>query len=94
VRAILATIADLRKRGEEVLAKREEVAKTQGRVSLRISAWKQTANNARRGVENALDAYAIQHKLPRDYSDDFFPAARVSKKRKTNAQPAGEETPG
>jgi hypothetical protein len=91
VRALLATIDGIRKEGAKVLETREEVAKRQGRVSLRISVWKESANAARRGVENALDAYAIANDLPRDYSDEFFPPARVSKKTKTAKAPAKTE---
>lgn len=82
VLAILATIDGLRKRGIAALTEREEVAKNQGRISLRINEWKASANAARRSIENSLDAYAIGATLPRDYSDDFFPAARTSKRKK------------
>lgn len=91
VRASLAVIDDLCKEGADVLKMREEVAMGQARVSLRISAWKESANAARRSVENALDAYAIAKGLPRDYSDEFFPPARLSKKAKPKKAPKATE---
>ena len=78
---------DIRTEGEGVLKVREEVAGRQARASLRISTWKESANSARRSVENALDAYAIANSLPRDYSDEFFPPGRVSKKPKRPVAP-------
>lgn len=91
VRAILAAIDEVGSEGAGVLKAREEVAARQARVSLRISGWKESANAARRSVENALDAYAIAKGLPRDYSDEFFPAARVSKKPKRAVTPEKAE---
>lgn len=79
---ILATLEALRQHGTAALQGRVEVAKRQGRVVLRTSEWKAAANTARRSIENALDAYAIEAKLARDYSDDFFPIGRKSKKKK------------
>ena len=55
------------------------------RVALRIQPLKEDANGERRSVEAALDAHATEHRLPRDYSDAFFP--RIARAEKEDACP-------
>ncbi|MEP7122855.1 MAG: hypothetical protein ABJE95_18155 [Byssovorax sp.] len=79
--AILKTVAEIEKRGTEALAARVVAYTGVSRVALRIQTWKENANAARRGVEAALETYAVAHGKPRSYADAFFPAtARVKKK--------------
>jgi hypothetical protein len=75
VQAILGEIAAIQDNGKTVLDQRREAAAEVGRVSLRMHTWKESANSARRGIESALEAYAVANELPRTYADDFFPVA-------------------
>ena len=81
VRAILAAVADLHRRGEEALRLREEAFLSLSRIKLEVQDWKESANAARRSIANVLEGHAGKHHLPRGYADGFFPpAARTSKK--------------
>lgn len=80
--AILKEMAEIEKRGAEVLKGREEAYANVSRVALRIQTWREDANAARRSVETALEAWAIQNGKPRSYADAFFPAAPKGKKSK------------
>jgi hypothetical protein len=81
VRAILAVIAALHRRGEEALRVRVEAFLARSRVQLHVQDWKESANAARRSVANVLEGHASKNHLPRGYADGFFPpAARTSKK--------------
>ncbi|MEZ4297498.1 MAG: hypothetical protein R3B70_21230 [Polyangiaceae bacterium] len=85
VKAILKRIEGLRTRGTPALQGREKVAETRGRVSLRISVWKDDANHARRSIYAALEQYAVENRLPRGYADEFFPVGRSTKKASESA---------
>ena len=62
------------------LTAREEAAVAQTRVSLRVQAWRENANGARRSVHTALHEHANRNGLPREYPEAFFPSARAPKK--------------
>lgn len=78
--------------GRAVIAAREDVQKRGSLVTLRVDAWRNDANLARRRVEVALDEYAVKHGLPRDWSAQFFMtaprSARKTAAQRTPAQPA------
>lgn len=82
VAAVLEEIKSLEARGQQALERREKAAISRARASLRIQAWKEEANSARRSVANQLEAHAIAQGLPADYADRFFPAAPARKKKK------------
>lgn len=90
VKVILKRIAGVRIKGDAAIKAREKVAERQGRVSLRISTWKDDANHARRSVESALETFASEQRLPRTYSDEFFPLRRSTKK---DAEAAPSDAP-
>jgi hypothetical protein len=92
VKALLKVIADVEKRGEAALRGREAAYGAASKISLRVQAWKEDANAARRSVENQLDAYAIQSRRPRGYADGFFPAPTRARKN-GKKQPARETAP-
>lgn len=85
VKSILKRMGEIQAKGDTALRGREKVAETQGRVSLRISTWKDDANHARRSVESALESFAAEHRLPRTYADEFFPPTRSGKKNEESA---------
>jgi hypothetical protein len=87
VKAILKRVDALRTKGGAALKEREKVAERQGRVSLRIATWKDDANHARRSVESALEKLAAEQRLPRSYSDEFFPPGRTAKRTVEAAPP-------
>lgn len=89
-KAILKRFDGIHTKGTAALKARERLAETQGRVSLRISTWKDDSNHARRSVESALEKYATDHRLPRTYADEFFPPGRSTKK---DVETAPAETP-
>jgi len=74
VKAVLIEMRAVHARGNEALAQRETAAVAAARVSLRRDTWRDEANRIRRSVENALDTYATEHALGRDFADAFFPA--------------------
>jgi hypothetical protein len=81
VRAILAMIAELSRRGENALGARERAFVAVSRADLHVQDWKDSANAARRSVANVLEAFALKHHLLRGYSAGFFPtSARTLKK--------------
>ncbi len=82
---ILKVVAEIEKRGTEALAARVEAYTGVSRVALRIQTWKENANAARRGVEAALETYAVANGKPRSYADAFFPAPPRAKKKPTPA---------
>lgn len=79
--AILKSMAEIEARGTKALAARVVAYTEVSRVSLRIQTWKENANAARRGVEAALETYAVANGKPRSYADAFFPAAPRAKKK-------------
>ena len=83
--AILKAVAEIEKRGTEALAARVEAYTGVSRGALRIQTWKENANAARRGVEAALETWAVANGKPRGYADAFFPAAPRAKKKATPA---------
>ena len=81
VKAILKEVNAIQVRGQAALEARQEAQAAVTRVALRIAAWKQAANAARRAVETALDAHANTHHLPRTYAAAFFPQPPPKKKK-------------
>lgn len=86
-KAILGEIAALDQRGRAVLAERVKAAQAVAQISLRVQAWKDKANAARRSLDNLLDAHALAQRLPRDYADHFFPQTGKSRRK---SQPKGD----
>jgi hypothetical protein len=81
---VLAEITAVDSAGRKALAARADAVASVARVALRMHTWKEGANKARRSVEAVLTSYAVEHSLPRDYADAFFPA------RKRTGKPAGK----
>lgn len=83
--------------GREALAGREQAAQQVVRVGLQIARWKEDANGLRRSVASALESYAVEQKLSRDYSDLFFlPSPRTQRKGRVadNEERGGGSGPG
>jgi hypothetical protein len=76
--AILKTIGEIEKRGTEALAVRVEAYTAVSRGSI---PGRRTPT--RRGVEAALETWAVANGKPRGYADAFFPAAPREKKKAT-----------
>jgi hypothetical protein len=88
VAAVLAKIKDVQTRGSAALADRVEATAEVAKVSLRVQTWKEDANGARRSIDNALDEYANQNKVSRDYTDRYFPqVGRSSRRTKKSGSP-------
>lgn len=82
VASVLTEVESACAAGREALAARITASEQEARVLLRVRQWKESANAARFGIENQLDAYAIEQRLPRNYSDAFFVRGRGDKGRK------------
>src|SRR5262249_51992226 len=81
---LLKEIVEAMTAGRSALEAREKAATAVARISLKIQGWRESANAARRSLENALDTWATAHAQPRDYADRFFPAPQKTRK----AQPS------
>jgi hypothetical protein len=78
VRAVLARVAAIHKRGEEALRAREKAFAAVSRVHLQVQDWKDSANAARRSISGVLEGYAIKNHLPPGYPQRFFTEASRS----------------
>ncbi len=87
VTSILTEIATAQASGKTVIETRKEAAAAVGRVSLRMHIWKENANQARRGIEAALETYGVANGLERGYADNFFPAPKKAKKSSKKTAP-------
>jgi hypothetical protein len=93
VQELLAQIGKVVTDGSKVLAARVTAAEGSARVALRVAAWKEDANAARRSVAISLDKWALENGAGRDYSHAFFPAAKTSKKKPAVATPSSPVNP-
>lgn len=88
LRAILAAIGELNRRGENALRERERAFVAVSRADLHVQDWKESANAARRSVANVLEAYALKHRQLRGYSAGFFPTSARTMKKSTKGDGA------
>jgi hypothetical protein len=75
------------------LKARDDATLQVARVGLKLRRWKYDANGARRSIEVAIDQYAIDHGLARDYSGAFFPSREAPKKKRAAKQPDAPDAP-
>lgn len=89
-RELFDAVLDAMAKGREAVKARDAAELAVTSVSRRQAAWRDEANRLRRAIETALDAYANQNGLARDYAGNFFPMAKTAKKpsKKATATPA------
>lgn len=89
----LTGVQDARGRGSEALAGRDKAETAEGAMSIRVRRFRDDVNALRRSAYNALERYAIEHRLEDDYADMFFlatPSRRKPKARQEDNAPVAK----
>ena len=92
----LAAVLEARVRGAEALAARDKAEAVEAALPIRVRRFKEDVNALRRGVYNALERHAIEHRLGDDYADGFFmaaPSRRKAQPAPRDAAPVSKNTP-
>ena len=85
-------LAEAIERGDAAIRGREEAFAVAGRVTAKITSWREDVNAVVLGIEGALKQIASERKLGQMWVETFFPIEKSKKGKKPKAAEAPEGT--